>query len=265
MSFNVQELLAVMFLRFKLLLRQKIGWVSLALTVAVALISFIFANTSFVRPEKIFLDFSLGAQFVLQNSLAIYLGTQLFSDEKNRKTLHLFLSSSVSRGSWLVGNAAGIFLLILLMASVSGVLTLLLFKLGYSKPIEWMPVQSILLGVVESFVLIAVSLLLSLFMRPLIALVGTFSLFVFLHFIPDLQKILNNPLVEINDFSKSIFSLFFWGSRSLPPLHYFDLKPLVGYEPMLSWISFLSLFALGLLWGVCLLILAKHRIEKLDL
>jgi ABC-type transport system involved in multi-copper enzyme maturation permease subunit len=256
--------LELAWLRVRLLLRQKLGWLSVAVGVGLVFLSLVTAQVSWVNPQKIFWDFSLAVMFVLQLSLAVYLGTQLFNDEKNRRTLHLLLSSGVSRSTWAIGNGLGIFVGLSAMNLLWFLITAMTDALVFPATSWIMPLQAFLLLVVEVLVIVFLSMLLSFLLRPLLALAVSAALVIFVHSLESLERIFTDP--NIGRFvDKAMASYVLELAKVLPPLHWLDLKSFVGYESALPWSQVLQLGAIGLLWaGLCVLA-ASLRFERMDL
>jgi len=257
-------ILTLIVLRFKLLLRQKIGWVSLLAGLVMILIGFSTANVSFVSPFKIFWDFALGLSFVLVHVLGIYLGGQLFSEEKDRRTLHLILVSGVSRGHWLVANVLGICLGLLAIDMVWFGATTIVSTLAFSW---WDLVMMIQVKILQAFSLLIVlsfTVLFSLLLRPLLALFLSASLSLFLYSVTSIERIFaDKTSAHLLDSSWALGVLKI--AKFLPPLEWFDLKIFVGYENSVAWSTVALTSCLGLAWSVILLGLASWRFSKLDL
>jgi len=251
-------------LRFKLLLRQKIGWVSLLAGVALILMGYSTANVSFVSPAKIFWDFSLGLSFALVHILGIYLAGQLFHDEKDRRTLHLVLVGGVSRVRWLIGNTLGIWLGLLAIDGVWFVTTWLVSWTSFSWLGSPLLIQVKILQALSLLVVISFTALFSLLLRPLLALFLSASLAIFLYSVSSIERIFSDtssaPLVDAS-WALSVLKV----AKFLPPLEWFDLKMFVGYESSVAWGPMFLTSILGIAWSALLLGLASWRFSRLDL
>jgi ABC-type transport system involved in multi-copper enzyme maturation permease subunit len=256
--------LALVLLRFRLLLRQKIGWVSLLVGLALILIGYSTASVSFVSPQKIFWDFALGLSFVLVHVLALYLGAQLFNDEKERRTLHLVLVGGVSRPQWLVGNILGIWLGLVAIDSIWFVTTWLVSLASFSWAGAWILIQVKILQALSVLVVLAFTSLFSLLLRPLLALFLSGALFLFLYSVSSVERVFSDPQTGMLNEARWALSVL-KVSRFLPPLEWFDLKMFVGYESQIAWSTFGYTVALGCAWTAILLGLASWRFQKLDL
>lgn len=261
---GLRNLFQILRIRFWLMIRQKLGWMSFLVGIGLVLMSVVTARVSFVKPEKIFWDFSLGVIFLLQTGLAVYLGSQIYPDEKNRRTLHLLLSAGVSRGAWVWGNVLGLWTAlsaILAFWFVSMALTSL-FVFGQ---FPWMMAfQTVLLMGLETLVLLAMGVLVSFIVRPLLALTATAALTALLHSLSQLQRVFTDPQVGVY-IEEGLAKYFLFAARFLPPLEWFDLKPFVGFDAALPWATVLPLALVALLWAFVLNFAATLKFERMDL
>lgn len=255
---------ALAYLRFWLLLRQKLGLISIAAGIGLLAMSLFTARVSFVNPEKIFWDFALAVMFVLQMALAVYLGTQTFGDERNRRTLHLVLSAGISRGSWIVANVFGLWLALTLMLAFWFVLSLATSWLVFGSAPFHMSLQVVILTAAEVMVVLFMGVLCSLVVRPLLALAAGASLVMALHSVSTLEGILADP--NIGRFvDQGGAQILLKVTRLLPPLEWFDLKPFVGYQDSISWMLVGSTLLLGILWSFVLALIAILKFDRMDL
>jgi ABC-type transport system involved in multi-copper enzyme maturation permease subunit len=251
-------------LRFKLLLRQKIGWLSLLAGLGLVLLGFATANISYVSPGKIFWDFTLGFSFVVVHLLGIYLACQLFHDEKDRRTLHLVLVSGVSRSSWIVSNVLGIWLGLLAIDLVWFATSWGISFLSFSWAGEAILLQTKILQAFSLLIVISFSALFSLFLKPLLALFLSFSMTFFLYSVSAVKRVFSDTQSgHLVDASWALQVLKV--TKVLPPLEWFDLKVFVGYESSIAWSTVALTALLGLAWSTILLVLSGWRFSKLDL
>lgn len=254
----------LVFLRFKLLLRQKIGWLSILAGIVLILIGYTTASVSFVSPVKIFWDFALGLSFVLVHVLGIYLAGQLFYDEKDRRTLHLILVSGVSRPRWLVGNVVGIWLGLLTIDAIWFATTWVVSLTSFSWAGTPILVQVKLLQALSLLVVLGFTSLFSLLLRPLLTLVLSIALTCLLYSMTSVERVFADPVsgnLVTSNWALSVIKL----AKFLPPLEWFDLKMFVGYESQVAWSTVGLTMLLGLAWSALLLGLASWRFSKLDL
>jgi ABC-type transport system involved in multi-copper enzyme maturation permease subunit len=254
----------VAFIRFILLIRQRLGWMSFLVGVGLVFLSLITAQVSFVNPAKIFWDFGHSVLFVLQSLLSIYLGSQIFTDEKNRRTLHLVLSCGVSRLGWFTGNLLGIWLAILAMLSFWFILLALTSTLVFGSYPWLISFQATILMWVESAVVLVLGFFISLFVRPLIALLATGILVLFLHSLTSLHLIFSDKQVGAYiETDGAGFVLFL--ARFLPPLEWLDIKMFIGFEDQIAWGQFCFLLLSGFIWTFILAIVSQLKFRRMDL
>jgi ABC-type transport system involved in multi-copper enzyme maturation permease subunit len=250
--------------RLRLLTRQKVFWLGAVVSVAIVLLSYLLAQISFVKPEKIFWDFSLGAAFLLQVFLALFLASFLFAEEREKRTLHWVLSLKVSRGDWIAGNFLGLgFALSLLHLLAS----FLIFGVGFffpEKPDLLLAAQSLFLSLLESWVILSLALFVSFWVRSILALSFTAILVFFLHSQDSLRRILTDPVSGRFTDNRGLEILLYL-TRLFPPLQWFDLRDLVGYKEALPLLSFVGLCATALVWTFVYGLLSKWKFERLDL
>jgi ABC-type transport system involved in multi-copper enzyme maturation permease subunit len=251
-------------LRLKIMLRQRFAWMSFGVGLLLILSGYSMASVSFVSPHKLYYNFSLGISFVALHLLAIYQGAQLFTDEKDRRTLQLLLVSGVSRAKWIVGNVLGFWLAFVVMDALWLLLTWLIGGLAFGFWGEIILIQVKILQAFSVLIVISLTLLSTLLLRNVLALALSASLTFFLYSVSSLEAVFKDSqtahLME-SSWALEVIKV----AKILPPLEWFDLKSFVGYETSVSWVLVLGVSALGILWTSLLLGLAVLRFRKMDL
>lgn len=258
------DIWALASIRLRLLLRQKLGWISILVGCLLVLLSLSISNVSFVNPQKIFWDFSLGIIFIFQVGLAVFLGSQLYHEERGRRTLHLILSAGVSRFQWICGNALGIWLGLTLMSALWYLLTLGTSAIVFETDLAYMAFQAVLLMSLETLIIILMSMFLSFILRQMLGLAFSAILVVLLHSMGSIQRIFTDPQVGRFVDDNGVTAVM-WAARLLPPLEWLDLKIFVGYESSVGWGFMSQMIALALCWSALLLSFSWLRFEKMDL
>lgn len=261
------ETLALASIRVRLLARQRLGWLSFVAGAAALIVALALANASYLNPVKIFWDFALGASFVLAGALALLISTQLLHDERNRRTLHLVLSAGASRPGWIAGNALGICAVLACMCALWLVLALAGSKTVFGS---WTPLGSAdvlraqVALVLELIMLVPLGILLSLLMRPFLALVSSLATWLFAHSLRDIERILTDPNIgRFTDDALSAKAL--WAARALPPFGWFDLRAFVGYEAAMPDGILWQLAGVATAWATLLLLAGSARFSRMDL
>ena len=261
---SLSRLFQIAKIRVVLLLKQRLGWVSLVLGLGIVVFSAVLAGVSYVNPAKIFWDFSLAASFLLQGGLALFVGTQLFHDEKQRRTLHLLLSHGLSRREWLLGNALGVWISLVTMDVIWFLGTCAVGWLSFGTHGDLLILQCKLLQQVEVLVLLSFSMLFSLWMRPLVALFGALALTAFSHSADSIRRIFSDQ-ISGRFVSQAGVRLVLWVEKFMPPLDWFNLRDLVGYESAISNTSLGLIVLVGLMWSAFFFALSLLSFEKFDL
>ncbi len=260
---SARRLGAIVKLRLRLLFRQKLGLGIFGALAGAALAGRIAAGLSWTWPAKVHWDFFLGINFSITSILALYLGSQLYHEERGRRTLHLTLAAGVSRTEWLVGHLFATWLLFV-GAQAFGTIVAFFSATGMESvdPAPILLAQAAL--ALEYLILISGALFASLWVRPLLAFLATGALTVFLHGVDSIERILSNEQYgRFVDAAGPGAAL--WISRALPPLHWFDLRDFVAYRlPEDPWLL-AKLAALALVWSTLLTSAAAARFERMDL
>lgn len=249
--------------RFQVLLRQKMGWGVLGGASLFFPFALFLATSSYVRPDKIYWDLCSGFCFLVSILLVSYLGTHLFQEENNRKTLSFVLTHGSTREKWVLGNFAGISLLVS-FAVLSWTLVLSLGALIFTHelpPLLLYQAQFYLL--LESFVILAFAMLFSFFLRPLLAWLLLLSLTSLLHS----KGYLETLIVEANYTGplKLIYNTVIFVLNFLPPLEWWDIRMFVGFDEPVPLLHALGMLAITFAWTTLGLFLSRLKMEMIDL
>ncbi|HVJ64544.1 MAG TPA: ABC transporter permease subunit [Bdellovibrionota bacterium] len=253
--------------RFFLLRKQKIFLTAMVLGVLALLLSLAVASSSYLVPVKIYWDFVLGFVFVAASFLAVYASTGLFSDEKQRRTLHLLLAAGITRRAWVWGNYFGVLAahiaLVLLWSLLAGAFAWFLPDAN-EAPLLAIVSQAQGAFVMELFILAAMGFCFSFFLRPVLALIATLALTLFLHSQISLLTVLADQ--QTGAFNTPVLQpILQWIVPFLPPLEWYDLRLLVGYESSTDITLLVKLSLMALAWMVFWVELGVLRFRKIDL
>lgn len=265
---KVQEyllrVLNVAYMRFFLLIKQKLGWVCSGISFLFFFVSIALAQVSYLNSGKLFWDFSLGIIFVLQIVMTIYLAGSLFHDEKDRKTLHLVLSTGVSRIQWLLGNALGIWVALTLFHLMWMILCFGISVFYFPLKSYSIVFQSTVLLSMEVAVLIGMMFSISMMLRKFLVLFAGSALMFFLHSIDSLERVFTDPQVGyVADANSSHWIL--WIARLFPPFEWYDIRIFVGYQNQISSNLSCYMLLLTMSWVALFGFLSWLIFEKKDL
>ena len=250
--------------RLFIMMRQRLGILTLFVGVAIVPLSLITARASFVKSEKIFWDFCLGIIFVLQVLLGTYLSAHMLQEEKARRTLHMTIATGIPRGVWMCGQAFGVWLglccMILIWTLCSSGAA---FLVGGTLPNPIIYQAQILL-MAEMLMVVFLTTFLSIFVRGALAWLLSISFVALAHSITSIQNIFQNQqygrYVKM-DFYEYVFQIF----NFLPPLEWYDIRVFVGYREPFEATMILSLVLLAVAWAIFLSLASSFRLSKVDL
>jgi len=263
---NISDIVLLTRLRMQLILKQRLGLMSLGVVLFFLIVSYILSTLTFVNVQKMFWDFALGCIFIVIVFLTSYMSTQVFSEESSNKTLHLVLSSGCSRANWLLSNILGVFIISALMVIFW---TLIAWCFHYALPGSQsgvMIIQAQILLIFELLILSSLGFLLSIYTRSIVAFASLMVVVVFLHSLDGLEMVFRDHNVGgvVESHGQYNF-LVFWIARLFPPLAWLDVKSFVGYETQIKWLSVLGLFAVSLGWAMVIFWASLFKFKKMDL
>jgi ABC-type transport system involved in multi-copper enzyme maturation, permease component len=151
------------------MLREKLFLVVILIAALLLGMSVLFGALSFAEQKKILADFGFLAIEISSLAIALFSGSFLISKEIEKQTLLLMLSRPVSRGQFIFGKFAGVLavntLLILFLGLVLG------FLLKAWEGTQLLSFAEICLSLwMQSLLILAMVLMLSLIVRPVLAL-----------------------------------------------------------------------------------------------
>lgn len=212
---------------------------------------------SFAEQARISANFGLTAIHLTAVALAIFVGSTLVYKEIDKKTIMTILVRPISRLQFILGKGLGLSLIILTMMT-----GLALVLVGVFALLE-MPVDSrmlwVLLGLLcESLVLLGVTILFSMFARPVLVVCLSIGIFLIGHWQDSLaffaKKNPDSPIAVV----KWLCSTF------LPNLEKVNWKELVLYDQPVEAAIKLQAAAYCLAWYALCVCLATWIFRKKD-
>jgi len=251
------------FFKFKLLMKQKLGWAAISAAFILIPFSLFLAVSSFVRPDKIYWDLTTSFSFIISILLSSYLGSHLFYEEQQRKTLSFILTLKNSRAEWIYGKYLGIsfFLLFnILCWTLLMVLGSYVYALDFGPAILW---QTQLLMFIEALIILAASIFFSFFLRPLLAWFLTLAIMTILHSKSYLELLVKEA--RFDETTKFLYKGIIFVLNFLPPLEWWDIRMLVGFRESIEFKQMITVVSLGFAWIFIIIFLSKNKMEKMDL
>lgn len=163
------------------LLREKVFLVALILAMILQLLTILLGALSMAEQLKILADFGFLAIHLALLGSSFFFGSYLISKEIEKQTCLLILSRPVSRTQFLLGKMLGVLFLNTLLEIILATFLSILIGL-WSFPQKSVHFIQICLSLwLESCVILSLVVLLSMIVRPLLALCGGFVIFLLGH------------------------------------------------------------------------------------
>lgn len=214
-----------------------------ALLVVFAMISFslFIASISIDQDVRMIVDFSLTAIYILQIFVAIFIGSMLIHKEIERKTFFLIIPKPIKLDSIIIGKCLGLVITTTVVTSIS---TLSLFLILFLKggQMFFIPILiSVFLSLLESAILILLSILFSGITSPILSALYTVGFFLIGHSSEILRALI------INTTSTAKIYILKGAYFILPNLEKFNTRNDVVYEKIPS----LNIIFLTIIYALC--------------
>lgn len=179
------------------MLREKIFMVVVVVAFLLLALSFLFGALSFDEARRMLADFGFLAIQIAMQGVSLFLGSYLLAKEIEKQTCLLILARPISRGQFILGKMGGLLALnTLVMAALGAVLFCLLGL--YKTPSLFSNFIQIVLSLwFESAVILGIVLVLSLVVRPVLALAGGIMFLILGHSLEDLTFFSNKSGDEV--------------------------------------------------------------------
>lgn len=162
-------------------MRDRIVLAACALVFIMIGFSLFIGTISIDQDVRMIVDFSLTAIYILQIFIAIFIGSMLIYKEVERKTFFLILPKPIKIEAVIIGKCLG---LTATTAVVTAVSTLALYSILFFKggDLFFLPIlTSVILSIIESSLLILLSILFSGMTSPILSAVYTIGFFLIGH------------------------------------------------------------------------------------
>lgn len=203
-------------------IRERILYATLAfaaLTIAATLLA---GSISLGQDMRVIQTFGLTALLVFLLVIAVFTGSQILHRESDRRTIYLTLSKPVTRETFYLGKFIGICSVILVCATVMGVIFIaLLWTKGSAFPTAVLPAIGFM--ILEIWLVVALGMLFSGFTSPLMSVIYTFGFVLIGHSATTIQLISQKS----DSVVKYLLQGVYYG---LPNLEKFNLRNDVVYS-----------------------------------
>lgn len=241
---------------FRETMRDRIVLAACALVFLMILFSMFMGTISIDQDIRMIVDFSLTAIYILQMFVAIFIGSMLIYKEVERKTFFLILPKPIRQESIILGKCLGLTATTFVVTAIS---TLALYAILYFKggSIFFLPILvSVLLSIIESSILILLSMLFSSITSPILSAVYTIGFFLIGHS----SEIYRSFMYEmVPSFKLYVLQAAYY---FLPNLEKFNIRNDVVYDKIPSlYVLFLTFFY-GLCYALIIFLITKINFKK---
>ncbi len=242
---------------FKEVIRDRILYALLLFALMLIGLSLALGQLSFAEQERITFNFGLSAIHLASVVLSIFIGSTLVFKEIDKRTILTILVRPLTRTQFVLGKALGLTLLILTMIlGLSSVLALVLWGLGVKIPLVYVVILLGLFG--ESLVLLGLTLLLAMVLRPILVVCVTGGLFLIGHWQGSLNYFAEKDPAGALPYIAAITRY------GLPNLERLNWKDLVLYQQDIVWFDKISDLGYGVAWALFCVSVAALLFKRKD-
>ena len=224
---NVKHILIVSKYTFYEIYKTKIFFTTFSIGFIIFFFTIFATKLSFGAIKKVSLDISLGLISLSVIIIALVYGVNLLRKEIENKTLHIVLSHSVSRESFLMGKKIGLFAILMANVLVISFMGLLAFTF-FGGEITSMILLAIFSILLEGGLVLSLGIFFSLFSNNVLSVMAILGLLFLSYFIPE---IIGTIYVQEGSVTESIFKII---DYSIPQFSRLNIKDIVLYEHMID-------------------------------
>jgi len=227
----------------------------------IAFVSVIYVATEFSYgvPHRMASDFGLGLISLSCVGISIFLGVTLISKEMENRTVYIVLSRPLSRTSFIFGKISGMALILLCNVLVIGSLALSYCHL-LGGEVGKVMLLALLFTFIESILVLSVTILFSLLVNSVLAVIGSITLFIVGHVLTDTMNFIE---LRISHFPHLIVEAI---SYLLPNYSKINFRDYVYYDQLIPSSYIFNAFIYGITYIAFILILISiiFRNKNLD-
>lgn len=241
---------------FRETMRDRIVLAACALVFLMIGFSLFIGTISIDQDVRMIIDFSLTAIYILQIFVAIFIGSMLIYKEIERKTFFLILPKPIKIEAIIIGKCLGLTATTAVVTAVSTIaLYIILFFKGGN--IHFLPILvSVLLSLIESSLIILLSILFSGITSPILSAVYTIGFFLIGHS----AEIYRSFMFEmLPSFRLYVLQAAYY---LLPNLEKFNTRNDVVYDKIPSPVTLLLTVLYALCFAVVIFLITKISFKK---
>lgn len=247
---------------FREILRDKVLYNIVLFAVLLLGMGFLASRLTFVRPERVVLDFGMSALNVACAMIAIFGGATLLPREFERRTLTVALSRPISRSLFVLGKFLGLAAILALnTALLAAAFFIVLGFTGDGLAEAGSPTLLIALGLllIQSWLIAALAVFFSSWSTASVAAVSTIGLYLVGNNVSQIRFVaakIRSPMASATIEGLSLF---------LPNLEYFNLGTKVTYGLPVSGLYLLGCLSYAALWLTMILWLSGWLVRLREL
>ena len=241
---------------YREIIRDRILYGLLVFAILLIGVSLALGKLSYDEQARISANFGFTAIHLSVMIMSIFVGCTLVAREIEKKTIFTILVRPITKVQFVVGKYMGLLLVILTMiCGLSLVLSFIFWRMGVTMDVRFfIGIYGIFL---ESCILLAMTILLSCFTRPVMVVTFAIGFFLICHWL--------NSLKHFSEFSDSK-SFYYLGQvvlHTFPNFEWYNWRSIFVYSGVIPWeqVGLASLsalaWALGLIFGSTLILEKK--------
>lgn len=239
--------------------KSRIIYNTLFLGVILLIASFIAREFTYGVPERVALDFGLGLLTLSSVGMGIFFGSTLISKEIEGRTIYMILSRPVKRWEYLIGRILGMITMLIVNILILSLMSLFVFWMSSGNFFDSLIYWAILFAVVESVIILCISVLFSMLTNVTMSTVYTILIYILGHSLTNttaLNFAKNNPVF--------LHLLEFYGTF-FPNFSKLNIKNFVLFENHLSTSYLVGSFSYGIIYIAAIMLLSVFILNKKDL
>ncbi len=239
------------------LIRDRILYGLLVFAVLLIGLSLALGQLSFAEQSRISANFGFTAIHLSMVVLSIFVGSTLVAKELDKKTIFTLLARPLSRPQFLLGKCLGLSMVTLTV--VMGLAVMLCFVfLGLSVPIDIQYLTALFGIILESFVLLGLTIFFGSFASPAMVVTSSIGFFLIGHWLNDLSFFASKSKSEAFLRFSDLVSSF------LPNLEKFNWRSAVIYQEKISGFEVIAALGYSLAWFMLLMTLTSIILRRKD-
>ncbi|MGE0614305.1 MAG: ABC transporter permease [Bacteriovoracia bacterium] len=243
---------------FREIVRDKILYNSLLCALLLLGVAFLASKLTYVRPERVVLDFGLSSVSLASAIIAILIGAPLLIREFERRTIFVALAKPISRFDFLLGKFTGLLMVLTAnWAILSAVFLVILYSVGgtASVTLSW----GLVLALLQSWLVAAITVFFSTFSTTSLSVMISLGVFAVGSSISQVQFLATKVESTIG---RAVLQGL---ARVFPDFEHFQLGSKVIYELPVSLRFGVSAVLYSLFLGGFFLLLSGYLIQRREI